>query len=193
MKFGQELKFNYSWCQENIGGHIANVCSPLLFSCIFNTRFFIETYTKSNHNEDGISTNSENILLRDYCSMEYASELFEQYNVMETNGKFSIPKAILIDILSEKPTESDYSTYGELYLYLMNVVTDRGGFHKVALIQTKELCYFIDTNNKCVLEYEHAEFLEKFFYNKITNLSVLLYPGSGSWMKHQLKNFAHII
>jgi hypothetical protein len=140
---------------------------------------------------DGISINQENMFLRDFFNTKLEVP-FEQYNCFEANGKYSISPNIIKDIWMEHPQEKDYSEYGELYIYYLGMLT-ANGFHKVAMIQTQDSCYYVDSNSDTVSIFENHEFIERFHYSKINNLSVLINPITGDWMKYKLEDFKHIV
>lgn len=194
MKFGKELKYHNKWYRERFGDNSrSNVCSPLLFSCLFDNEFFIQRYlSDAGIKSDGISTNQENWLLREFF-LTKTQVPFEQYNVFETNGKFNISSEVIKDIWMEHPQEKDYAEYGEAYLYMLNIVSPLGGFHKVALLQTIDKSLYFDSNQNTVLEYEHHELIEKFPYNKVNNISVMINPVTGEWMKFKISDFNHLI
>jgi len=184
MKFGKEIKYNSEWRAANYPELSPVTCSPLLFSTVFNDDYFIKKYSelyKDNKNP-GIIINSENIILRDYLPMLGN----EQLNIIETNGKFTIPKETIIDLWEDTPDEN------HVYIYYL-VVIGQSGFHKVALLQTRSQFYYIDTNNKTVFVYEQHELINQFPYNRLTNLSVLVNPAIPEFIAYKKENFLHII
>lgn len=186
MEKGKELRYNHIWLKKKYGEQATNACSPLAFSILFDTEFFVEIFLDKIKSSIGISINQENIMLADYCSKINRST-FQQYNVFETNGKFSIPKDILLDLWGDSP-----DTLEECYVYFISVVTD-SGWHKQCVIQTKDRFHLIDGNYNNILSYEKSEFLKAFYFNRLTNLSVLINQVDNSFVKYKISEFLHIL
>lgn len=185
MTFGKEIKYNINWYKNTYPTGVSNVCSPLLFSSIFNTEFFIDRYSAKYKENTGVIINQENILIRDYFET-ISKRPCEQLNVIETNGKFTVSKETIADIWQDAPHKD------EVYIYYL-IILGNAGFHKVAVVQTHDKFYYVDSNNQTVFVYEQHELVNQFPYNRLTNLSVLVEPTTPEFVTYKKDDFLHII
>lgn len=188
MQQGKPLEFNSKWFIENYGGRCENVCSPLAFSILFNDFYFIEDRLNSTYPSNlGYSLSKENQILRSYFSSR-AEKQYEQYNIFETNNKFSIPSSIMEDIFSDIPERDN-----ECYVYYLGVLSSNANPHKIILVQNKDKFYLVDPNNTNVLIYEQQEFIHSFNFKRVFNLSVLIDVDSNSFKIYTKEELNHLL
>lgn len=187
MEYGKPIPYSFSHIQKIYGNQVRSICSPLVFSTIFNDVFFYERYISeyyAKNNGNGLMLPQENDILLEFSKSKFGRS-YKQHVVFETNGKFNIPPAILRDILM------DYPERNECYLYLIYYVFN-GGYHKNALIQTEKKFYVIDSNESFVLVYDHEEYIASIKNKIITNFSIIV-EDSKIPLRYERKDFLHIL
>lgn len=172
MQLGKQLPFSRHTVPAANGEQLKR-CSPLAFSSLFNDDFFLRYFDNTAEKEIGVTTNQENLALTEYSKggcgiLNLGDSVVQQYNIFETNGKFTLPFFLLEEIFSELPER------GYCYVYFLNVFSSGNELHKQIVIQSKDYCYLIDSSNTNVIIFEHQEYINSNYVKRLTNLSVLM-------------------
>ncbi len=173
MQLGKQLPFS-KHTSPSANGESLKRCSPLAFSSFFNDKFFLDYFENDREKNEGVIINQENSALSQYsrernCGLlRCKEEVYEQYSIFETNGKFTIPFFVLSDIFTEVPNK------GFAFVYFLSVYSKEGQMHKQIAIQTNDKFYIIDSSNTHVVILEHKEYIESNYIKRLTNLSVLM-------------------
>lgn len=172
MQPGKRLPFSRHTIPAANGEQLKR-CSPLAFASFFNDQFFLDYFNNTAEMSVGITTNQENLALQEYSKggsgiLNLPNTLVQQYNIFETNGKFTLPFFLLEQIFEDLPEN------GKCYAYFLNVFSSENELHKQIVLLTKEHCYLIDSVNTNVIIMEPKEYISSNYVKRLTNLSVLM-------------------
>ena len=177
---GKEIPYSAKWFRKNYGGR-SNFCSPLTFSSLFRAPYPIAKMLQYG-NDFGLTQELDNI--------SASSALDEKLNatqrvIFETNAKFTIPEAILLDVLTDE-VEDEQSVYCYLFVILTGT-----GFHKIAILRTIEGYHLLDVNLDNMRF--STDIKELINLQRICNLSVLVNAYTGEYLQYPKKVFSHLL